>query len=221
MLKLKALPASKGTTSIHYLGFSLLAPLCILFGTALAGGINWLYAALACLGALAVHTIAHSVHDLGHSDSSYQTLSPRGLKVLVGALAGVTVALVVYFTVAVSPWALAFAAVIPLVALYRRGLIYSTWSFSGGLAVCVLLGFFLQRLSLTAAPILVALFILLFAEGGIRLYKIDEWMKRHAGAEGTGVETYRIPGEDYSRAVGYLVVMVVSLVPLAIALFLV
>jgi len=206
------LQASKGTLSPHYLGFSLLSVMSVLLGTGLAREANWLYAGLACLGALLVHTIAHCVHDTGHADETYITLPRRGLIALASVLVLGVIALVAYFAVSVSPWALAFAVVIPLVALYRRGLIYSPWCFSGGLAVCVLGGYFVQELGLSLAAVLMALFILLFAQGGIMLYQMDSWMGTAPG--------HSISEEDYGKAVGYLIIMCLSIAPLVFAVLL-
>lgn len=203
-MKLSALTASKGTLSIHYLGFALLAPICALLGVGLAPNINWFHAGLLCIALYITYSIAHAVHDYGHADSSYKTLSRKGLKILAVVLAMISAGFIVYFILAISLWILAFAAVIPLVVLYRKGLVYSPLCFSGGLAVCVLGGYFVMAETLSLQSILLALFIFIFATAGIKMYKVDEW---------GGVQ-----GKEYEGVLTWLGLLVLSLLPLMVAL---
>ena len=215
-MKLSALTYSKGTLSPHYLAFALLAPISALMGIGLAPSINWFYAVLLCIALYITYSIAHCVHDIGHADSSYKTLSRKGLKILAIVLSIMSAGFIVYFTVAISLWILAFAAAIPLCVLYRRGLVYSPFCFSGGLAVCVLGGYFVMTETISLPAVLMAIFILLFGHAGLMLYKIDEWATQSVGV----VPTNSISKESYSRAVNYLSILVLSLAPLTIALLL-
>jgi hypothetical protein len=210
-MKLSALTYSKGTLSPHYLVFAfLLGPIPTLLGAALAPNINWFHAVLLSVGVYITYTIAHCVHDLGHATPEYRTLSPGGLKILAVILAILSIGFIVYFTIAVSLWVLAFGAVIPLCVLYRRGLIYSPFSLSGGTAICVLGGYFIMTETLSLPAILMALFVMLFGHAGLLLYKMDEWL----------TESPVINQELYSRAVNYLGLMLFAFVPLTIALLL-
>jgi len=194
----------------------LLAPISALMGIGLAPNINWFHAGLLCIALYVTYSIAHPIHDLGHADSSYRTLSRRGLKILAIILSIMSAGFIAYFTIAISLWVLAFAAVIPLCVLYRRGLIYSPFCLSGGLAVCVLGAYFTQELTLSLPATMMAFFIFLLGYAGLMLYKIDEWAVERAGV----VQTNFISKENYSRAVNYIGLIVLSLVPLTLALLL-
>lgn len=215
-MKFTALKASKGTLSAHYIAFSLLAPICCLMGIGLAPSINWFHTSLLCVAALVTYTIAHCVHDLGHATSEYKTLSRKGLKILGITLAIISAGFMAYFAISVSLWVLAFAAVIPLVVLYRKGLVYTPFCFSGGLAVCVLLGHFIMSESLSLPAILMALFVLLLAHSGIMIYKLDEYSIERRGA----VEINRISQETYGKVLQWIGLLAMSLIPLMAALLL-
>jgi len=215
-MKLSALTYSKGTLSAHYLAFALLAPISALMGIGLAPNINWFLAGLLCIGLYITYSIAHVVHDLGHADSSYKTPSRKGLKILAIILSIMSAGFIAYFTMEVSLWILAFATTIPLCVLYRRGLVYSPFCLSGGVAICVLGGYFVMAQTISLPAMLMALFIFILGYAGLMLYKLDEWMGKSVGV----VPTNCVSKEDYSRAVNYIGLIVLSLVPLTLALVL-
>lgn len=216
-MKLPSIEATKGTLGPTYLGFSLLAPSCTMLGAGLAVSLNWSLVAMLCVFSWVTYTIGHCVHDLGHATSERITLPRKWLKVAIFILALVSTGFVVYFTITVSLWILAFAAAIPLSVIYRKDLIYSPFSCSGGLGVCCLGGYFVMTESICLAPIMMSLFVFLFIQGCITLYQIDEWAVEEVS--GKSLKTMKtISKKSYDRVIGCIRLMAMALIPLIISL---
>lgn len=178
-----------------------------LIGVGLAPDINWFHTALLAIGVYITYTIAHCIHDLGHADSSYITFSPKGLKILIAMLSTLSIGFIIYFTIVVSPWVLAFAVTLPLWLLYHRRLVYTPFALSGGVFVLVLGGYFIMTTSISLPVIFVGLAISVFSHGLLGLYQMDTWMVEPPS------NNYKL----YSHAVYHLILMSNCLLLLAIA----
>ena len=139
-------------------------------------------------------TLSHPIHDLDHADASYQTLSKKGLKILIAVLSASGIGFAIYFAIAVSPWVLAFAAFAPVCVIYNKRFIYNAFQFSGGLAVCTLGGYFIMAETIAISTIFMAIFVAIVGHVVIVIYKVDEWLTK----------------ETYVRVVNHLALLAIS-----------